>query len=110
MRLILPPNKKQNRFTEQPNRLFVEGKNIENSFDIAETFHHYFMKVGKTLADKILPTSPQTCKKYLRNRIQDSIFFDAPRPNEVYNIINFLKCKKSSGENVIPYPLIALDL
>ena len=64
------------------------------------------MKVGKTLADKILSTFPQTCNKYLRNRIQNSIFFDAPRPNKVYNIINFLKCKKSSKENVIPSYLI----
>ena len=62
------------------------------------------MEVGKTLADEILPTPPQTCKKYLRNRIQNSFFLDAPRPNEVCNIINSLKCKKSSKakENVIP--------
>ena len=100
MRLILPPSKKQNRFSAQPNKLNVEGKTIENSFNIAETFNNYFAKVGKTLADKILPTS-QTCKKYLGSRIQNSIFLDAPRPNEVY-IITSLKCKKSSKENVIP--------
>ena len=43
-----------------------------------------------------------TANKYLRNPIQNSIFFDAPRPNEVYNIIDSLKCKKSSNGNVIP--------
>ena len=100
MRLILPPSKRYNRFSEQPNKLNVEGKTIENSLNIAETFNNYFAKVRKTRADKILPTS-QTCKKYLGNPIQTSIFLDAPRLNEVY-IINSLKCKKSSKENVIP--------
>ena len=181
MRLILPPSKKQSCFSEQPNKPNVDGKTIENSHDIAETFnnqiksnfyytrcntpkrvtswrgpssrhctraaqlllkkcrrgreplatlcptwpaqdlnlrspasktkalpldqlagtfYNYFVKVGKTLTDKIFPTPPQTCKKYLRNRIQDLIFFEAPRPNEIFNIINSLKCKKSSKENV----------
>ena len=102
MRSILPSSKKQNRFSEQSNKLTDEGKTIENSFDIAETLNNYFVKVGKTLADEILPTSVQTCKKYLRNRIRNSIFLDEPRPNEIYNIINSLKCKNSSKEKVIP--------
>ena len=74
MRIILPPSKKQSRFSEQPNKLNVDGKTIENSFDIAESFNNYFVKVGKTLADENLPTSSQSCKKYLGNRIQNSIF------------------------------------
>ena len=96
MRLILPPSKKQSRFGEQSNKLNVEGKTIENYFDIAETFNNYLVKVDETLADKMFPTSQLTCKKYLRNRIQNSIFLDALRPNKVYNTIKFLKCKKLS--------------
>ena len=38
----------------------------------------------------------------MRNGIQNSVFLDAPRPNKVFNIINYLKCKNSSKENVIP--------
>ena len=42
------------------------------------------------------------CKIYLKNRIQSSIFCEPPRPNEIFNIINFLKSKKSAKKNVIP--------
>ena len=67
MRLILSPSKKQNRSSEQPNILNVEGKTFENSFDIAETFNNYFVNMGKLIADEILPIPPYTVKKYLRN-------------------------------------------
>ena len=69
MRLILPPSKKQSAFSEQPNKLNVEGKTIQNSFDITEIFNNYFVKVCKTFAEEIQPTPPQTFKKYLRNGI-----------------------------------------
>ena len=75
MRLILPPNKKQSRFSEKPNKLNVEEKTIKNSLDFAKIFNNYFVKVSKTVADEILLTPPQICKKYMKNRIQIQFFF-----------------------------------
>ena len=54
------------------------------------------------MADKIPQTHPLQCKIYLKNRIQSSIFFEPPRPNEIFNIINSLKSKKSAKKNAIP--------
>ena len=76
---------------------------VKNSYDIVKTLKNYFVNVGKPLADKILPTPSQTCQKYLRNLNQNSIFVDVPRPNEVYNIINFVQCKTSPKEKVISF-------
>ena len=38
---------------------------------------------------------------YLQNRIQSSIFLNPPRSNEIFNMINFLKCKKSAKNNAV---------
>ena len=90
---MLHPSKRLSCFSEQ--QLIFEGRTIENSFDITETFNNYFANLGKTVADEILSTPPQTCKKYLSNRIQNSIFLEEPRPNEVYfNVIKANSCQK----------------
>ena len=49
---------------------------------------------------KVCQLIRKLAKNVCKIEIQNSIFLDAPRPNEVYNIINSLKCKKSSKENV----------
>ena len=69
--------------------------------DIEESFNTYFVNIGKYLGDKIPQTHPLQCKLYVKNRIQSSIFFEPPRPNEIFNIINSLKSKKSAKKHAI---------
>ena len=102
LRLILPASKKHTRFSDAPTKLRHEGKIVENVFDVVEKFNKYFANVGKMLADKIITTNPNHCKSYLQNRIQSSIFLNPPQSNEIFNIINSLKCKKSAKNNAVP--------
>ena len=82
---------------------------MENIFDVAEKFNKYFANVGTTLADKkIIKTNPHLCKFYLQNRIQSSIFLNPTRNNEIFNIINSLKCKKSAKNNAVSSYLIKI--
>ena len=104
LKQILPTNAKQTKFCDPPTKSCDSSNNtfLENPMDIAESFNTYFVNIGKYLADKIPQTHPLQCKIYLKNRIQSSIFFDPPRPNEIFNIINSLKSKKSAKKNAIP--------
>jgi len=67
---------------------------IENPQEICETFNDFFVNIDKTLNEKIPFTTTNQCSVYLRNRVQNSIFLDLPRTNEVFNLISSLKSKK----------------
>ena len=98
---ILLTSTKQTKFCDPPTKLcdFSNNTLVENPKDIAESFKTYFVNIGKYLADKIPQTHPLQCKIYLQNRIQSSISFEQPRPNEIFNIINSLNSKKSAKKN-----------
>ena len=52
----------------------VEDVKVDNPIDIANNFYEFFCNVGQLLADKVNRTDNENPIKYLKNRINESVF------------------------------------
>ena len=67
---------------------------------MADSFNDYFVDIGANLAEKI-SHSNRTFIDFLDNRNPSSIFFLPVLENEVFDLVNNLKSKKSVGHDGI---------
>ena len=84
----------------KPSILNVEGKRIEETKLMAESFNNFFGKVGGTLAQNI--DQPNKIFQYFLHKtkkIASTIALIPPTVNEVFNELNLLKSKKAAGSD-----------
>ena len=82
-------NKRKNNATS--NSQFIhDGKLIENSHDIANSFNDFFINVGPTLAQKI-PQTNKNAREYLPVPMLKSLFLSPVTEQEVMSLITMLK-------------------
>ena len=81
-----------------PNKLIVDGNEINDSQTIAETFNNSFVNIGKTMGFSIAPVRHEIVKiKWCKN----SFFLESSTSAKVEAIINELSNKKSKHQNDI---------
>ena len=73
---------------------------IEDPQTIADTFNTYFSQIGQKLAEKI-PTTNKNFHNFLTDQNPHSMFFVPTTREEITDIVNNLKLKKSSGHDGI---------
>jgi hypothetical protein len=76
----------------------VDGISETNSVKIANGFCRYYSEIGKTLADNI-PPPPKHFDHYMSNNNPNSIYFNPTDQNEILNILDKMKAKKSCGHD-----------
>ena len=59
----------------------------------ANTFNNFFVNVGKNIDEKI-PFSGASPERFLKNRVNDSIFISPVVSEEIMSIISSLNTKK----------------
>ena len=79
------------------NNIKVDNKTITNQTEITNEFNHFFVNIGKNLADQI--NSESNPESFLRNSIANSIYLEEVTILELQNEINDLDVKKSSGHD-----------
>jgi hypothetical protein len=70
----------------------------KQSVKIANGFCRYYSEIGKTLADNI-PPPPKHFDHYMSNNNPNSIYFNPTDQNEILNILDKMKAKKSCGHD-----------
>ena len=84
----------------------INGKDETDHNIISNEFCNYFTDVGRNLANKI-PKSNNTYHYYMpQNSNHNSIYFTPTNTEEISDIINVLKNKKSTGHDGISSSLI----
>ena len=91
---ILNPNKckRQQRIP----KLIVNGKEITNDQDIADTMNNYVCTIGPSLASK-LPREDKNFNDFMTNKIEETIFLSPTSEHEIEKEIKKLKSNKSAG-------------
>lgn len=89
-------NNKNGRNTKI-NNIKGNNKNITNQSEITNEFNHFFVNIGKNIADQI--HSDNNLETFLRNPIANSIYLEEVTIIELQNEINDLNVKKSSGHD-----------
>ena len=91
---ILNPNKskKQQRIP----KLIVNGKEIANDQDIADTMNNYFCTIGPSLASK-QPREDKDFNDFMTNKIEETIFLSPTSEHEIEKEIKKIKSNKSAG-------------
>ncbi len=74
----------------------IGGATISDPREISEHFCEFFMAIGNTMQGNI-QAAKTTPESYLGKTIQNFMFLMPTDPNEVLDIINSLKPKKSVG-------------
>ena len=75
--------------------MLIDGKEIKDNSEIADTLNNYFADIGKNLSDNI-PSIKKSFKDYLKNPTPASIFLRLTNLVEVGREIDKLKSKKST--------------
>ena len=95
-------NKKTNVVVD---KLIVDGCEIVDYAKISDAFNKYYCNVGPSLV-KHLPTTSATFIDYLHPSILNSISVESVTIDELFLLINTLKCNKSCGPDGISPQLI----
>ena len=85
--------------------LIKEGISISNDHEIANTMNKHFCNIGPELASR-LPSKIDGFKKFLSNKIDETIFLSPTSEQEINKEISKLKQNKSSGPDGISPRLI----
>ena len=102
----LNPNKDRSHNTI--NRLLIDGKNVSNDVDVAESMNNYFCTIGRNIAEK-LPKTSTTYRHYLKHP-QPNSFLVSPFSEEfVAETIERLNKRKSPGPDGILNRILALS-
>ena len=100
---ILNPHKHKKTFKIP--YLIKEGITISNDHEIANTMNRHFCNIGPELASR-LPSKIDGFKKFLSNKIDETIFLSPTSEQEISKEISKLKPNKSSGPDGISPRLI----
>ena len=79
----------------------VSDIKVNNPTDIANHFNEFFCKTGQSSADKVNREGNENPIKYLKNRINESVFLTPTNLQEISRIISSLKNSSSFGPNGI---------
>ena len=99
---ILNKNRENKSF---PHYFKINGKNITNKTDIADSFNNFFTNIGLNLAQQI-PHQNKSYKDYLTNKTQQTFKFNTMSEDSVQKIITTLHTKNSSGHDGISTKLL----
>ena len=90
-----------------PNSFLSEDGEITDENKIADGFNEFYTNMGPSLVRKINSNSSQTAKDFLGNQNnQVSLFLKPTTDTEVFNIINGMKPKLSTGHDDISPKLL----
>ena len=87
-------------------KLQVNGTNINENIDIAETLNDYFCNIGKNYAEKIKTNDEY--KQYLRHKNPHSMFLYKVEEKEVSKIISSFNGNKAAGDDDIKPRLLKI--
>jgi hypothetical protein len=89
------------------NKIIVNNKKITDDQEIANTINNFFSTVGPNLAKKHNP-KPNEYKKYLKDKINSTIYLSPTNNPEIEELIINMNKKKPGGcDNISPKLLIA---
>ena len=80
--------------------LKLKGNTVTDPNKMADIMNKFFSTIGKNLASQI-KTKDNGFRKYLKNRVQQSIQLDEVTSEEVFKILKQLKSKKAAGDDGI---------
>ena len=83
------------------------GDTITNSYDIANTFNHYFGSIAET-TEKSIKYSHKHISDYLSNESVTTLLLQPTDREEIVNIVSSLNSNKASGPNSTPYRILSL--
>ncbi len=79
------------------NKLKINNQIINDPAQIANTMNNYFTNIGPELAKKFQNNTDNNFMNFMGESKKQSMYMFKTNPNEIYNLINKLKNKKSSG-------------
>ena len=100
---VVNPGRRRNK-KNLIDKLIIDDKVISERNEIANCFNNYFVNVGVDLAKKI--KSSASFDKYMRNKLDNSMFLRSVTRDELEKEIAKLDTKKSSGPMSISNKLI----
>ena len=89
-----------------PTHFIDNGRIVKDDKEIAEAFNNFFTNIGPILAKDIKPTTSQTYKSFLTEKIQSNFDFNTVDTEQVKKIISKLKSKSSCGHDGISSNLL----
>ena len=88
---------KQKNFKEFPKYFLIDDINVKDPKLIAKKINNYFIKIGPTQAESIVPPTGKSFNDYLMNPERTNFEFKAVTEKTVEEIIDNLKPKTSCG-------------
>lgn len=88
---VLNRNKRQKT---GPSTFIYKGRTVSGNVNIASCFNNFYVNIANELASNI-PTTDISPNKYLKNKINSSIFLKPVTEDEVIKIVNKFKSKSS---------------
>ena len=86
--------------------LFYNGKLIHNKQAVANAFNDYFINIAHELMQNISNTNVSSFKVFLKNRNNNSMFIFPITEEELIDVVNKFKSKKSSDFNEFSMEMI----
>ena len=100
--------KKTNTGPTLPDKLINEvGIEISDPKTIVDSFNDFFTNIGPNLSRQVCPT-PKKFSEFLAQPLNKSFFLTPTSYEEVFNLINSLDKKKSTGNDNLPAKLIII--
>ena len=97
IKTLIPLNSTK-KFRVTPSELEIDGSLIQDPKLIADKFGKHFNHIAASITDSISPsTHSSDFKRFLPNRVTDSIFMQPTDPAEVFSTIMSLNSSKSCG-------------
>ena len=90
--------------------LFYNGKLIDNKQAVANAFNDYFINIAHELMQNISNTNVSSFKIFLKNRNNNSMFIFPITEEELMDVVNKFKSKKSSDFNEFSMEMIKKSL
>ena len=86
--------------------LFYNGKLIDNKQAVSNAFNDYFINIAHELMQNISNTNVSSFKIFLNNRNNNSMFIFPIAEEELIDVVNKFKSKKSSDFNEFSMEMI----
>jgi hypothetical protein len=92
---------KTNDKSNLPQTFNIDGKNVSDTFQIAESFNKFYVNIGKSTSEQV-PISNKHFTDYLKINQTNSMFLEPVDKCQILEIVNKFKPKISSGHDEIP--------
>ena len=89
----------KNRKTNDMNNIILKNKNLNNPLDIATAFNNFYTNIAPEL-DHSLPLTNTDPLSFLRGNFPDSMVVLPVHPQDVIQVINSLKNKRSNANEI----------